>query len=110
MSTAGRAVVDGTVVDRHTIDTIDAIDMIDVDIYVDPICPFAWLTSTWLLEVERVRPVRPTFRIMSLSVLNDAREGLSPFYRDLLDSGWGPARVAIAVERKRSRTRPLSFR
>lgn len=75
-------------------------DLIDVDIFVDPICPFAWLTSRWLLEVERVRQVAPTFRIMSLSVLNDGREGLSDFYRDLLDAGWGPARVAVAVEQQ----------
>jgi hypothetical protein len=69
-----------------------------VDIYVDPICPFAWLTSRWLFEVERERAVRATVRIMSLSVLNDGRDGLSDFYRDLVTSGWGPARVAISVE------------
>jgi hypothetical protein len=92
VSTADRAVIDRAI--TATIDTID------VDIYVDPICPFAWLTSRWLLEVERVRPVRPTFRIISLSVLNDAREGLSAFYRALLDSGWGPARVAIAADQQ----------
>lgn len=72
--------------------------MTPVDIYVDPICPFAWLTSRWLLEVARVRPVAPTFCIMSLSVLNDGRNGLSDFYLDLITSGWGPARVAIAVD------------
>jgi hypothetical protein len=71
---------------------------IRVDIFVDPICPFAWLTSRWLFEVERVRPVIATVRIMSLSVLNDGREELSEFYRNLLADGWAPARVAIAVE------------
>jgi hypothetical protein len=78
-----------------------------VDIFVDPICPFAWLTSRWLLEVEQVRAVQATFRIMSLSVLNDGRDGLSEFYRELLDAGWGPARVAVAVEHEHG---PDAFR
>jgi hypothetical protein len=78
-----------------------------VDIFVDPICPFAWLTSRWLLEVEQVRAVKATFRIMSLSVLNDGRDGLSEFYRELVDSGWGPARVAITVEHEHG---PDAFR
>ncbi len=69
-----------------------------VDIFVDPICPFAWLTSRWLLEVRPQRGLTVTFRVMSLSVLNDGRAGLSDFYRDLIDRGWGPARVAVAVE------------
>lgn len=69
-----------------------------VELFVDPICPFAWLTSRWLAAVEDVRPVTVRYRVMSLSVLNDGRDGLSDFYRDLVDRGWGPARVAIAVE------------
>ena len=69
-----------------------------VHIWVDPICPFAWLTSRWLVEVERQRPIAVTFHLMSLSVLNDGRDDISDFYRELVPRAWPAVRVAMAAE------------
>lgn len=67
-----------------------------VDFWFDPMCPWAWMTSRWMLEVEKVRPVKTIFHVMSLSVLNEGRD-LDPGYRARMDQGWAGARIALAV-------------
>ena len=69
-----------------------------VELFVDPVCPFAWMTSRWLLHAAEVREFTPKFSVMSLSVLNEGAD-IDAGYRAMLDNSWGPARLAIAIDR-----------
>ncbi|MFV0453166.1 MAG: DsbA family protein [Propioniciclava sp.] len=70
-----------------------------VDFWFDPACPWAWMASRWMLEVEQVREVHTTFHVMSLAVLNEGRD-LPEDYRAMMDEAWAGARVALGVERE----------
>lgn len=72
----------------------------EINIWVDPLCPYAWMTAQWMLEVEKVRDVKARFNIMSLTVLNENRTDLDPDYAERMRRGMGPVRVLMAVEQE----------
>jgi 2-hydroxychromene-2-carboxylate isomerase len=80
--------------------TADAQDREEMQFYFDPLCPWAWITSRWMLEVEQVRPVRVDWRIMSLAYLNLVQhegKGLNEEYLERMNRAWGPVRVCAAA-------------
>ncbi|MBA2463722.1 MAG: disulfide bond formation protein DsbA, partial [Nocardioidaceae bacterium] len=80
---------------EQTLDTHDDART-PVDFWFDPFCPWAWMSSRWLLEVAKQRRIAPSFHVMSLAYLNQDKE-ISDSYREKLAPAWGPVRVAVAA-------------
>ena len=68
------------------------------DFWFDPLCPWAWITSRWILDVAEVRDVEVRWHVMSLAYLNSSKEEIPEKYRELLNEAWGPVRVCMAAE------------
>jgi len=71
--------------------------MTNAEFWFDPACPFAWISSRWMLEVEKVREISVTWHIMSLAYLNEDKD-VPDEYRERLKTAWQPVRVCMAAE------------
>ncbi|MFM8999558.1 MAG: disulfide bond formation protein DsbA [Actinomycetota bacterium] len=73
--------------------------MTDVDLWIDPTCPFAWMTSRWLVGVAAERDVAIRWRLMSLAVVNEAEfDAIPEAYRAAIDASWRALRTLHAAD------------
>jgi hypothetical protein len=69
----------------------------DVEFWFDPSCPWAWMTSRWVDEVSKYRDLDVTWKVMSLSVLNENND-VSESYRAFFPRALRYTRLVAAVK------------
>ena len=71
----------------------------DLDFFFDPVCPWAWITSRWVVDVSEQREYEVDWRFISLWILNEnnTQEWYTPDYRAGHHRGHQGLRIADAI-------------
>ena len=69
-----------------------------VDFYWDPVCPWCWITSRWMIDVGHQKQIRVNWKLFSLKIINAERDIPEP-YKTLHEMGLKALRVAAAVRK-----------
>ena len=72
----------------------------EAEFWFDPVCPWAWMTSRWILEVEKVRDISVKWNLFSLAHLNRDKE-LPEEYKSRLIRSWQSTRVIAAAQKEK---------
>ena len=77
-----------------------------VKFWFDPACPFAWITSRWITEVEKVRDITVDFNVISLGVLNEEKQDQNDPETKAI---WQGARTAQLVRERHGADKVAEF-
>ncbi len=83
-------------------EAVDQPPAYDIEFFWDPVCPFAWLTSRWIHQVQAQKDYSVNWRFISLRLLNshiDYDAHFPPEYEQGHTAGLRMLRVAAAVRR-----------
>lgn len=70
-----------------------------VDAYLDPVCPYSYVTACWLARVQGARGIDVRWHAMSLAILN-ADEEIPAEWQELMALSWGPVRLLQLVSQR----------
>lgn len=73
------------------------------EFWFDPLCPWAWMTSRWILEVEKVRDIEVTWNLFNLAYLNRDKD-VPAEYKDKLIRSWYCTRVIAAAQKEKGQS------
>jgi Mycothiol-dependent nitroreductase Rv2466c len=71
----------------------------DLEFFFDPVCPWAWITSRWVTDVQEQRNYEVEWRFISLWIINEEnkQEWYTPKYRAGHFVGHQALRIADAI-------------
>lgn len=71
-------------------------DRYDLDVFIDPLCPFCWVTSRWVVNVSEQREYTVRWRSISLAFINESKD-IPEEYRVGARAGLAGLRILDAI-------------